>query len=214
MSWLSLYNAWGFMLFLLSLFLWSVYGLVIFLFMGSFSVFYLVKESMLCTKHYVSGFWMFIFSEIMAFATLLYMCLNSEEVDVSSLSDFFELPFLGCFLLIGSSLTITAYHHYCGSKLGRIFLFFTIILGVCFIILQCFEFYGCDCDISYCVYQASCFCTVGLHFSHVLAGVIALSVLYFVGEDFISDSSIDFIVWYWHFVDYVWLFVYLIVYLS
>nr|YP_009681601.1 cytochrome c oxidase subunit III [Tracheophilus cymbius]QDP13008.1 cytochrome c oxidase subunit 3 [Tracheophilus cymbius] len=214
MSWLPVYNAWGVMLFILSVFLWKLEGLLLFLFIAGFSILFLVKESIVIVKHFASGFWMFILSEVMAFGTLFFMCLCSEEGDVSSLSDFFELPFLGCFILIGSSITASAYHHYLGSWQSRVFLLLTIFLGCCFILLQVFEFYDCECDLTYCVYQACCLCTVGLHFSHVVGGVVALSWLYFLGEGAVSQSNINFVVWYWHFVDYIWLLVFLIIYVS
>ncbi|WP_204107554.1 cytochrome c oxidase subunit 3 [Streptococcus dysgalactiae] len=101
-----------------------------------------------------------------------------EEDFVAPLSHFIELPFLGCFILTGSSITLTTYHHYLGSEFGRPFLLLTIILGWCFILLQVYEFYDCQCDITYCIYQSICFCTVGLHFTHVLGGVVVLTVLF------------------------------------
>ncbi|MBM6549332.1 cytochrome c oxidase subunit 3 [Streptococcus dysgalactiae subsp. equisimilis] len=97
---------------------------------------------------------------------------------MAPLSHFIELPFLGCFILTGSSITLTTYHHYLGSEFGRPFLLLTIILGWCFILLQVYEFYDCQCDITYCIYQSICFCTVGLHFTHVLGGVVVLTVLF------------------------------------
>nr|YP_009650985.1 cytochrome c oxidase subunit III [Uvitellina sp. SSS-2019]QCY72811.1 cytochrome c oxidase subunit 3 [Uvitellina sp. SSS-2019] len=214
MSWLPLCNAFGAMFFIFGVFLWVLWSLFFFVFFSGILLLYLIKESMLSFVHYSSGFCLFIVSEVVAFGTLLFMCLCSEESGVFSISSFSELPLLGCFILGGSSVTATAYHHNLGSFSSRYFLLFTIFLGCCFIGLQLVEFYDCGCDLSFCVYQASCFCTVGLHFLHVLGGVLALFVLFLIGEDFISGSTLDFIVWYWHFVDYVWLLVYLVVYVS
>lgn len=73
----------------------------------------------------------------------------------------------------------------------------TIILGWGFLGIQLFEFYTCDCDLLFCVYQAVCFCTVGLHFMHVLGGIIALTILLCLGAEFrVSRVNVDCLVWY------------------
>lgn len=131
-----------------------------------------------------------------------------------SLSHYLELPFLGCFLLIGSSITVTAYHHSMGLKEGYIHLLFTLILGGSFVFLQLFELYECECSLVSSVYYAACFSTVGLHFLHVLLGMGALAVMGSFGDVNLNVYYKDMIVWYWHFVDYIWLLVYIVVYLS
>nr|YP_009236157.1 cytochrome c oxidase subunit 3 [Fascioloides magna]AMF83641.1 cytochrome c oxidase subunit 3 [Fascioloides magna] len=214
MSWLPIYNAWVVMLGIVSVFLWKLGGVFVFFFVALFSAVWLLKESLCGGKHYATGFWMFILSEVIAFGTLFCLCIVTVEDDLSPLSDPLELPLLGCFILTGSSITVTTYHHYLGSVYGRSFLLLTIVLGCSFLGLQIFEFYDCKCDITFCIYEAVCFSTVGLHFLHVFGGIVALSVLYFSGDVVVPKANVDFIVWYWHFVDYIWLLVYLIVYLS
>lgn len=58
-----------------------------------------------------------------------------------------------------------------------------IILGFCFILMQIFEFFDCGADVIDCFYYSCCFCTVGLHFSHVLVGLVALIVCLILGEE-------------------------------
>lgn len=107
-----------------------------------------------------------------------------------------ELPFLGCFLLLGSSMTATAYHHRFGSVEGLPLLGLTIFLGFCFVLLQMFEFYDCFCDLLYSTYHAVSFCIVGLHFRHVLIGIIGLMVLFFFGVHLKDMYYVDIGVWY------------------
>lgn len=128
-----------------------------------------------------------------------------------TLSDCLELPFLGCFLLLTSSLTATIYHHSARLPYGRLFLGIRIMLGVGFIFLQLFEFFDCECDVLYRAYMGAAFCTVGLHFLHVLLGVVAMRVVLFSEIKFNYYYS-SLVIWYWHFVDYIWLLVYLIIY--
>lgn len=53
----------------------------------------------------------------------------------------------------------------------------TILLGSCFVLLQAFEFFDCGCDLLGGSYYATAFSTVGLHFTHVFLGLVALSAL-------------------------------------
>lgn len=65
-------------------------------------------------------------------------------------------------------------------------------MGLGFIGVQLAEFYTCGCDVLFCVYQAACFCTVGLHFLHVLGGLIGLSVLLWIGGEFrMARANVD-----------------------
>nr|YP_010015775.1 cytochrome c oxidase subunit III [Thaparocleidus asoti]QOI72772.1 cytochrome c oxidase subunit 3 [Thaparocleidus asoti] len=217
MSWLPIYNAFGIFLFILSVFLWNMVGLFSFFIVAFISIVYLWKESLEINVRYLDSFWMFILSEVMIFASLLTSCLWFNEINNDWLSDYLDIPFMGCFVLIGSSITATVYHHmsYNHSYLVQFYLLFTIFLGFCFVGLQVVEFDECIYSIFSNSYYASCFCTVGLHFSHVLIGIILLVVLLvFFSKSIFSQYYCNLVVWYWHFVDYIWLLVYTVVYLC
>lgn len=115
MSWLPICNAWVLFFAILSFFLWKLGGVLLFLVARVFALYALVVESLRNTKHFMTGFWMFILREVMAFGRLFSICILTEEDDVFPLSSFIELPLLGCFFLTGSSVAVTAYHHYLGS---------------------------------------------------------------------------------------------------
>jgi len=65
-----------------------------------------------------------------------------------------------------------------GSGYDYLALCATLFLGRGFIVMQAFEFYDCDCDILFTVYNAARFCTVGLHFLHVVIGLVGLLVIF------------------------------------
>lgn len=105
--------------------------------MAAVSVYFLISEVFSSDFHYFKAFVLFLLSEVGIFATLFVTTLWAEDVYLESISDWGELPFLGCFLLIGSSITATAYHHKTKDYvMRRILLQLTIFLGVCFVGLQ------------------------------------------------------------------------------
>nr|WSP01964.1 cytochrome c oxidase subunit 3 [Allocreadium lobatum] len=214
MSWLPMYNSFMIFITLVSLIFWNLGGVLLFIMMLVFSVYFLVKEVYKTSLHYIHGFWLFMLSEVIMFFSLFYICLWTKENVNTCISDSMELPFLGCFLLLGSSITATAYHHSLGGSLSLVWLCLTMFLGSCFVLLQMFEFYDCFCDLLYSSYYAVAFCTVGLHFSHVLMGLVGLTILFFLGGSLKDMYYADVGVWYWHFVDYIWLLVFMFMYVC
>nr|UFQ88695.1 cytochrome c oxidase subunit III [Rhinebothrium sp. 1] len=201
-------------LFVFTLFLWNV-GLVpiiVILVFLILSFFWL--ELLDNYLYYVSAFWLFILSEIMAFGSILFCCFYYDNVHYVNLSSPLELPFLGCFILLGSSITITGFHHLMGWRLSWVLLGLTSLLGISFILLQMVEFSDIYLNILDSSFHASSFCTVGLHFTHVLIGVLGLLTILAIGVAHAGEYRCTLITWYWHFVDYIWLFVYTIVYVC
>nr|UEC44185.1 cytochrome c oxidase subunit III [Taenia tianguangfui] len=201
--------------FLIGLFLWNIWLLVIFLICVLLVILLFVHEGFSINgNHYESAFWLFVFSEIMVFGSFLICCLFFDSWSYESLSSSLEIPFVGCFVLLGSSITITGFHHLLGWKYCDFFLLLTIILGLGFVGLQILEINDIDINMFDSSFYASSFCTVGLHFSHVLLGVIGLTTLLIVGSKTLGSYSCTVLTWYWHFVDYIWLLVYTIVYVC
>nr|YP_009178846.1 cytochrome c oxidase subunit III [Pseudanoplocephala crawfordi]ALJ78641.1 cytochrome c oxidase subunit 3 [Pseudanoplocephala crawfordi] len=216
MSVFPIFNAFYAGFFLFGLFTWKISLLLFALFCMLLSIIlYLYdSENIGCKLCYVSGFWLFILSEVIVFGSLLFCCLYFDYNYYINLSSALELPFLGCFFLLGSSLTVTSYHHLINWELSWVPLLLTIILGSMFIFLQMFEMEEIMINIYDTTFHASSFCTVGLHFSHVLLGVIALITVLTVSGKLLGYYHCSIVVWYWHFVDYVWLFVYTFVYIC
>nr|YP_009733710.1 cytochrome c oxidase subunit 3 [Gangesia oligonchis]QHV34460.1 cytochrome c oxidase subunit 3 [Gangesia oligonchis] len=214
MSFLPIYNAFVAGSLLVCLFLWKISVLPIILFLFLVSLMWFWFDLSVVNLHYESAFWLFILSEVMAFGSLLVCCFWFDTCSFISLSSPLEIPFLGCFILLGSSITVTGFHHLIFWEHSWVLLFLTILLGASFVILQLFELNEIFINIFDSSFHASSFCTVGLHFSHVLLGVIGLSFILWLSPLTAGLYRCTLVTWYWHFVDYIWLFVYTFVYVC
>lgn len=117
----------------------------------------------------------------MVFGTLLITCLYFDHGNMVRLSSPLEIPFLGCFLLLRSRITITGFHHLLGWDKSWVLLVLTVVLGRMFVALQMYELHEVGIKLLDTTFHARRFCTIGLHFMHVLLGVIGLITLLFVG---------------------------------
>lgn len=131
----------------------------------------------------------------------------------------FEIPLLNTCLLITSGASLTWCHHsiLIKDKFEAILaLVLTISLGLIFTACQFFEYQTAPFSISDGVYGSIFFLTTGFHGFHVFVGTVFLIVclyrLYF--DHFTCDQHLGFemAAWYWHFVDCVWLGLYVIFY--
>nr|BBF98335.1 cytochrome c oxidase subunit 3 [Goniomonas avonlea] len=130
-----------------------------------------------------------------------------------------EVPLLNTVILLSSGATCTWAHHAIveGEKSQAITgLFFTVFLGVCFTACQAFEYFDCAFSIHDSVYGSTFFMATGFHGFHVLVGTTFLLVCLFrqLGNHFTTrhHAGFEFACWYWHFVDVVWLFLFVSVY--
>jgi cytochrome c oxidase subunit 3 len=129
------------------------------------------------------------------------------------------IPAVNTLILLSSGATVTWAHwglkkdNRLQLKLG---LLFTILLGVTFLILQAHEYMSADFSLKTGIYGATFFMLTGFHGAHVTLGAIMLSVILcraFAGH-FTPNSHFGFeaVTWYWHFVDVVWLMLFVFVY--
>ena len=131
----------------------------------------------------------------------------------------FELPLLNTFILLLSGTTVTWAHHALihgdrdGLKKG---LWCTILLGVLFSSIQAYEYAHAPFPFKGINYGASFYMATGFHGVHVLIGTIFLAVCLVRAYrgDFTPRQHFGFeaAAWYWHFVDVVWLFLFVSVY--
>jgi cytochrome c oxidase subunit 3 len=133
------------------------------------------------------------------------------------------IPLLNTIILLTSGFTLTVAHH--ALKAGnrgalKLWLFITIALGVTFIGFQAYEYfhaYGAlNLKLSTGVYGSTFFMLTGFHGAHVTIGAIMLSVMlaraikgHFDAEHHFAFEAAA---WYWHFVDVVWLLLFVLVY--
>jgi cytochrome c oxidase subunit 3 len=133
--------------------------------------------------------------------------------------DPFALPFLMTLVLLLSGCTVTWAHHElreghnvkAAQALGV-----TVLLGVFFTGLQIFEYTHAAFGFTEGIYPSTFFMATGFHGFHVLIGTIFLAVCWFraMRGHFTADSHFGFeaAAWYWHFVDVVWLFLFVSIY--
>ncbi|MES2607427.1 MAG: cytochrome c oxidase subunit 3 [Pseudomonadota bacterium] len=176
------------------------------------------------------GMALFIVSEIMFFAAFFWgyfhVAFNPPEVigsvwppkNIITL-DPFELPYLNTLLLLLSGTTVTwAHHALLENKQLDVLkgLALTVGLGMIFTIVQGIEYHHATFTIKDGVYPSSFYMATGFHGAHVIIGTIFLAVCLFRARrnEFTPTHHVGFeaAAWYWHFVDVVWLFLFIAIY--
>jgi cytochrome c oxidase subunit 3 len=133
------------------------------------------------------------------------------------------IPLLNTIILVTSGGTLTIAHH--ALKEGhrgalKFWLFVTIVLGFTFLGFQAYEYTHAyselNLKLSTGVYGSTFFMLTGFHGFHVTIGAIMLSVMLartFRGHfDAQHHFAFEAAAWYWHFVDVVWLLLFILVY--
>jgi len=135
----------------------------------------------------------------------------------------FGLPLVTTALLLTSSVTITIAHHalqHGQRKILNTFLAATFILGFIFVSLQVVEYIHAYQDLNLKlttgIYGSTFFMLTGFHGMHVTIGGIMLVIIWLrtMKGHFTPKNHFGFeaVAWYWHFVDVVWLCLYVFVY--
>jgi cytochrome c oxidase subunit 3 len=133
------------------------------------------------------------------------------------------IPLLNTLLLLSSGVTITIAHHAlrAGNRKGLlVFLALTVILGATFLGFQAHEYIEAYTHLNLTlgsgVYGSTFFMLTGFHGLHVTLGAIMLTVIWLrcARGHFTKDHHFAFeaVAWYWHFVDVVWLGLFMFVY--
>nr|AML25850.1 cytochrome c oxidase subunit III [Staphylinidae sp. BMNH 1274171] len=130
-----------------------------------------------------------------------------------------QIPLLNTLILLTSGLTVTWAHH---SLMENNFnqssqaLTITVFLGLYFSLLQGYEYKEAPFTISDAIYGSSFFMATGFHGIHVIIGTTFLltCLMRHMNNHFSSIHHFGFeaAAWYWHFVDVVWLFLYISIY--
>nr|YP_003856753.1 cytochrome c oxidase subunit III [Sturnus sericeus]ADL32012.1 cytochrome c oxidase subunit III [Sturnus sericeus] len=130
-----------------------------------------------------------------------------------------EVPLLNTAILLASGVTVTWAHHSiteANRKQAIHALTLTVLLGFYFTALQAMEYYEAPFTIADGVYGSTFFVATGFHGLHVIIGSTFLLVclLRLIKYHFTSNHHFGFeaAAWYWHFVDVVWLFLYISIY--
>jgi len=176
------------------------------------------------------GVLLFIVSEVFAFLSIFWAFFHSSLSPAIEIGgswpplgitplDPFAIPLLNTFLLLSSGAFITYGHHalIAGNRKGAIDgVFYCIILAIIFTALQYYEYSEAAFTMSDSVYGSAFFASTGLHGLHVIVGTIFILVGFIRIINYQLTNShhqgFEASILYWHFVDVVWLFLFVAVY--
>ncbi len=171
---------------------------------------------------------LFIVSEIMFFFAFFWAYFHSSLVPTIEIGSIWPpagievfnpwgVPLLNTFLLLLSGLTITYAHH--ALLLGYYFyvkdgLLMTVFLAILFTLFQGYEYFEAPFSIADGIYGSTFFMATGFHGFHVIIGTTFIVVCLFRIHHFTREHHVGFeaAAWYWHFVDVVWLFLFVSIY--
>jgi cytochrome c oxidase subunit 3 len=183
------------------------------------------------------GMTFFIASEIMFFFAFFFAFFHASLAPVDILEDIwpiakgvwppkgietfdpFDIPLANTLILLLSGTTVTWAHHALlagDNKTTVRALKYTILLGMSFTALQAFEYHHAEFAFKDGVYASTFYMATGFHGAHVIIGTLFLTVCYFRAKknQFSPEHHLgfEFAAWYWHFVDVVWLFLFVCIY--
>lgn len=176
------------------------------------------------------GFILFIVSEVMFFFGFFWAFFHSALAPSIAIGcrwppmgidpfNPYGIPLVNTVFLLMSGATITYTHSFLVKGVWEItFIGFceTLMYAVGFTILQCEEYLTATFAISDGIYGSVFYMITGLHGAHVIVGTLFISVCFvrFYKCHFTRTHHLgfEFSTWYWHFVDAVWLIVYITLY--
>src|SRR3989338_2166833 len=134
--------------------------------------------------------------------------------------DPFHLPYFNTLLLLLSGTTVTwAHHALLENNLKNVSkgLVLTILLGASFTAIQALEYAHAGFSMKDGIYPSTFYMATGFHGLQVIIGTLFLVVCFFrtfKKDDLTPNAHVGFeaAAWYWHFVDVVWLFLFVFIY--
>ena len=191
---------------------------------------YLGHHTIQVQKGLTIGIVLFIISEIFAFLSVFWAFFHSSlspTIEIGGVwppqgitpLDPFAIPLLNTILLLSSGAFITYGHHALiqGDRRGAILgTLLTIIFAIIFTVLQYYEYSESSFTMSDSVYGTVFYASTGLHGLHVIIGTLFILVGFIrIINYHLTDThhqGHEAAILYWHFVDVVWLFLFIAVY--
>nr|DAZ91321.1 TPA_asm: COX3 [Echiuropus macronychus] len=177
-----------------------------------------------------AGMLLFIVSEVLFFFSFFWAFFHSSlnptmELGATwpptSINPFnpFQIPLLNTAILLASGVSVTWAHHAVTENLHMAAvsgLALTVVLGLYFSALQAMEYVEAPFTLADSTYGSTFFVATGFHGLHVIIGTTFLMVcLLRLHRAHFSKNhhmGLEAAIWYWHFVDVVWLFLYISIY--
>jgi len=191
---------------------------------------YLGDHTFAVQKGITMGVSLFILSEALFFFSIFWAYFHSALAPTVELGTHwppagiealnpFAIPLLNTVLLLSSGATVTYAHHALieGNRKGAIYgTALTLLLAIMFTALQGVEYRDAGFTIADGVYGSVFYFSTGFHGIHVIVGTIFIAVAFFriINYHLTDHHHLGFesSILYWHFVDVVWLFLYVSVY--
>jgi cytochrome c oxidase subunit 3 len=176
------------------------------------------------------GMALFIVSEVMFFFSFFWAFFHSSlspAIEIGAIwppKDILVIgpwgvPLLNTIVLLSSGVSVTWAHHAIienNRKQALIAMYITLIFAQVFTCLQGFEYVESQFTISDGIYGSTFYMTTGFHGFHVFVGtyLLLISTIRLIKYHFTSRNHFGFeaAAWYWHFVDVVWLFLFVVIY--
>ena len=185
------------------------------------------------------GMALFITSEVMFFVAFFWAFISAAVMPKIPLADTwdvlqaytlwppaniktfdpFDIPFINTLILLLSGTTVTWAHHavvHGDRENATKALALTVLLGFSFTCLQAYEYHHAHFGFKDGIYASAFYMATGFHGAHVIIGTIFLTVMLIRSMRGTltpkGHLGFEFAAWYWHFVDVVWLFLFVTVY--
>ena len=176
------------------------------------------------------GMTLFIASEVMFFVAFFWAYFNAAFFPTDEIGyvwppahihtiDPFDLPLMMTLILLLSGCTVTWAHHAIvegKNKDAVAALGLSVLLGVVFLGFQVYEYMHAHFGFTDGIYASTFYMATGFHGFHVFVGTIFLLVCWLRAQKghFTPKGHFGFeaAAWYWHFVDVVWLFLFIAIY--
>lgn len=172
---------------------------------------FIASEAML----FVAFFWGYLHSSLNLAGHVVFQWPPKGIVTFDPM----QLPYLNTLVLLLSGTTVTwAHHEMLKGNFSKVTqaLIVTVILGLIFSCVQIVEYSHAAFNLKDGIYPSNFFMATGFHGVHVLIGTIFLGIclLRNMRREFQPNHHVGFEVaaWYWHFVDVVWLFLFVTIY--
>lgn len=177
-----------------------------------------------------SAMLLFILSEVFFFLSFFWAFYDSSLAPTVELGmlwppkgitplSVYSVPLLNTVILLSSGITVTWCHHALINNFFNKTVFslgLTVVLGVYFLFMQWLEYNEAMFSISDGVYGRTFFMATGFHGMHVIVGTTFLFYVFIsvLSATVLSNHHFSFeaAAWYWHFVDVVWLILFISVY--
>lgn len=174
------------------------------------------------------GIMLFISSEILFFVSFFWTFLHyslSPNIELGAIwpplniniINPFNVPLLNTLILLSSGVSITwAHHNLTANKTPLLRIILTIILGIYFTYWQLIEYLHSSFSINDSSYGSIFFIATGFHGLHVLIGTLfnlVVTIRIYLGHLRATHHiGFELSAWYWHFVDVVWLYLFVLIY--